>query len=55
LWYELRYTDDDNNIYKIELTPLNEWFVSYNRIKLNNSILLYWSLLAAVVFVSFFQ
>jgi len=24
LWYELRYTDDDNNIYKIELTPLNE-------------------------------
>ena len=24
MWYELRYTDDDNNIYKIELTPLNE-------------------------------
>lgn len=24
LGYELRYTDDDNNIYKIELTPLNE-------------------------------
>lgn len=24
LSYELRYTDDDNNIYKIELTPLNE-------------------------------
>lgn len=24
LWYELRYTDDDNNIYKIELTPLDE-------------------------------
>lgn len=24
LSYELRYTDDDNNIYKIELTPLDE-------------------------------